>query len=262
MEPSTEKILYLGVAFIVMFVIVIIIIASVTRMINPTCSSPCDDFSSCSDSDCCEDDPCEICCGRRSSTGPTGPVGTNGETGPSGANGVTGPTGPSGNTNEWAYKSVIPFAVGPIGDDGIVFGFNGLGGVALSFGYCNGINSGVPFPSAGQRAMELMAFTVPSDGELRNLVASVVFTSDDEEEQLEIAIWSAPATGPTFTLTALVGLSPVLPAGDTGEFLITNFIDSVAVVAGQRFVLFTEMVSPTGAGLLIRASASVELFSN
>ena len=188
-------------------------------------------------------------------TGACGARGATGFEGPTGETGATGPVGGSGSV-------VLAFSLGAVGDDGVPVLSDVSDGVSLGQGSSNGANIGLDNPSAGQRAMELMAFTVPVNGVLGNLNVSTRFTvGDGNSQQLIVGIWKAPATGVAFSPTDLTVLSPLTPAFGTQDLSLVDSVDTIPVTAGERITLFTLCSDPTGSINLFRLSASCTLLA-
>ncbi|MEK4539743.1 MULTISPECIES: exosporium glycoprotein BclB-related protein [Bacillus] len=174
-------------------------------------------------------------------TGPTGDTGLAGPTGPTGDTGLAGPTGPTGATGGAGAGSIIPYAsgipavlvtvLGGLADTGTVLGFgNSFVGVQVGGGSINLSPLITDF-----------AFVAPRAGTITSLAGFFSATAAISllgNVQIELQLYSAPATSNTFTPvgTPLL-LAPALNIINIGTTSTGISAQAIPVAAQDKILL-------------------------
>ncbi|MDA2046499.1 collagen-like repeat preface domain-containing protein [Bacillus cereus] len=174
-------------------------------------------------------------------TGPTGPTGDTGLAGPTGPTGDTGLAGPTGPTGGAGAGSIIPYAsgipavlvtvLGGLADTGTVLGFgNSFVGVQVGGGSINLSPLITDF-----------AFVAPRAGTITSLAGFFSATAAISllgNVQIELQLYSAPATSNTFTPvgTPLL-LAPALNIINIGTTSTGISAQAIPVAAQDKILL-------------------------
>jgi hypothetical protein len=169
--------------------------------------------------------------------GSTGNTGVAGPTGPQGVPGTAVNTGATGPTTPW----LIPFAVGPVGSNGVDVGQGEGGGLAVAFGSVNGAGAVIGNPEVGQAAMETLAFCVPATGTVQNLFVRIVASTDvGVTGTIRAGIWSSPCDTLNFTESLVFCETGV---NDTPTTLcMSDLTNTLTVGENDQVVLWVSVV--------------------
>lgn len=167
-------------------------------------------------------------------TGPEGPEGPEGSEGPEGPEGPGGPTGPTGDAGTPGTGAVIPFGATAI------VALSDVLGADVGFGTSQSIVINVDGDGD-----DLLAFDAPRPGTLQNLyvtISTLLAVPLDGELTAEIYVDDSPT-----------GLAVTFPIATVSGTTLSDLVNQVAVLPGERIALRLTTDTEIAAGLTVSA---------